>query len=247
METFKTILKRSLEGLGLECRRTRPLGADPLKDIKKIYGQRPVRVVFDVGANEGQAAMEFTRSFSDATIYSFEPFAPTFELLKQRVKLKTSIVPVNIALGSSHGRQTMYLTEYSCTNSLLPVSDQANRFLGDLMKPTGEVTTETKTLDHYCSEAKVEQIDLLKLDVQGYELKVLEGATNMLRDQKVAFILTELNFVSLYEGQAFFHQVYERLQTHGFQLVSLYNENFRSDPVLGWCDGLFVNLDALKR
>ena len=103
------------------------------------------------------------------------------------------------------------------------------------------------TLDEFCAEHEINYIDLLKLDVQGYELKILAGAKHLLETKRITLLFTEVNFVPLYANQAYFHQVYQFLLGEGFQLVSFYNQTHREGPELNWADALFVNKKALGK
>ena len=229
---------------GLEVLPASSVGIDPVRDAAAFAG-RPFKHVFDVGANEGQTALQFTRTFPEATVYSFEPFPDGFEKLCATAKLRPKIKPFQLALGDQAGRRKFYLTRSTCTHSLLPTSPQAHTYLGKRMDSAGEIEVTITTLDSFCAEHHIPQIDLLKLDVQGYELNVLAGASGLLNSRKIGLILTEVNFVPLYESQAYFHQVYQFLLDRGFQLVSLYNETRWDGPALNWADALFVNKQGM--
>lgn len=244
LRTLKAKARGFFRACGVEMFRTRPYGVDAMRDIQKIHRHRPLETVFDVGANEGQTALEFVRHFPSAQIHSFEPFPATFDRLVGKTAAYPNIKPVQAALGEAPGHQNLYLTDYSCTHSLLRTAASAETYLGDLVKTAGELQVPLLTIDGYCQTASLTHIDLLKLDAQGYELKILSGSRRFLEERRISLVLTEVNFVQLYEEQAFFHQVYETLLQQGFQLVGLYDLNYRAGPVLSWCDALFVNADV---
>ena len=83
------------------------------------------------------------------------------------------------------------------------------------------------------------QIDLLKIDTQGYEMQILKGASRLLAAGKVRTILLELNFVPLYDGQVWAHEIIGYLHERGLCLVDFY-EKCRLNPYLGWCTALFT-------
>lgn len=238
MQLVKTANKL-LGRLGYVVRRLKPYGNYAADDLKKIFGPKPIQTVFDVGANEGQAARMFLEDFPAATIYSFEPFPKAYAKIKEQSG-DPRLIPVNMALGETTMRKKLFLTKYSLTNSLLPVDAQAKQFLGECVDSDGETVIDMTTLDAFCAERKIPRIDLLKLDTQGYELNVLEGAQSMLASGSIKAIFTEVNFVPLYEKQAYFHQVYQRLWDQGFRLVSFYDQEYRAGTCLNWCDALFV-------
>ena len=84
-------------------------------------------------------------------------------------------------------------------------------------------------------------IDLLKMDTQGYELHVLAGAEQTIRANNIAVVYSEVLFVPLYKGQAYFPEVYEHLVSRGFGLVNFYDTHYNDDGYLSWCDALFVH------
>ena len=94
------------------------------------------------------------------------------------------------------------------------------------------------TVDNYCIRNGIKKIDVLNIDTQGYDLEVLIGASTML-NERVDIIITELNFVHLYEGAATFDQIYKFLADRNFLLVGFYNTR-RVGKRLGWTDGLFI-------
>ena len=222
------------------------IGIDPVRDAAAIAGPRVFQHVFDVGANEGQSAVQFARGFREATVYSFEPFPAGFQKLCDQARRYTNIKPFQLALGEEAGRRKLYLTRSSCTHSLLPAVPESHTYLGKRMDSAGEIEVPITTLDAFCAEHQIPRIDFLKLDVQGYELKILSSARQLLDGCNIGLILTEVNFVPLYENQAYFHQVYQFLLERGFQLVSFYNQTRWDGPALNWADALFVNKQALS-
>ena len=247
MPRVKKIIKSVLARFGVEVQHLKPYGNDVFRDIRKILGERQVGVVFDVGANVGQTALAFSQEFPSATIHSFEPSPEAFASLASSVAGRGRILAHQIAFGPRSGKSTMYLARSSLTGSMLPTSEKAERFLGDLVHDARPVEVAVSSVDDYLRDQKILHVDLLKLDVQGFELEVLKGATASLRDNCVSLILTEVNFVSLYEKQAFFEDIYGELIRRGFQLVGLYHGDYRTGPFLTWCDALFVNPAALKQ
>jgi hypothetical protein len=82
-------------------------------------------------------------------------------------------------------------------------------------------------------------IDLLKIDVQGFEGAVVAGGGGFLRRANVRAILAEAQFQPVYEGQAAFADLFRSLSERGFRLVDLYNKNRSAAGGLLWCDLLF--------
>jgi len=223
------------------------LGLDPLNDIEQILGRSP-RLIFDLGAHRGETAMAYAEKFPQATIHSFEPSPKTFAALEANVRAYSNVRPVNIAMGDTEGTRRLHLNESSATNSLLSsVPEFSDVSIAQLTRTVDEVTVAVQALDDYCRANNIQFIDLLKMDVQGFELRVLQGARRLLTEEGIALIYTEVLFESLYQGQPFFPDVYARLIDHGFQLVDLYGHARWPNQAARWCDALFVHPAALKK
>ena len=99
-----------------------------------------------------------------------------------------------------------------------------------------EIEVQTITIDEWASQKGVDHIDLMWLDMQGYELNALKASPNILKTVKA--ILTEVEFVEAYKGQFQFKEVKEWLEGQGFTMVA---ENFGTYG--NWFgDALFVRL-----
>jgi len=145
------------------------------------------------------------------------------------------------------GVQTLHVNSASVTNSLLPPGPGS-----EIFQPKGSAATlrteaiKVSTVDEYCGSEKIDFIDLLKIDTQGYDLRVIQGANRMMGHCGIAAVLVEIIFVPLYAGQSSFEEIYRALSKHGFKFVSLYGVNFSEDRYASWADALFIQPDALK-
>lgn len=131
---------------------------------------------------------------------------------------------VPIALGGSNGSQTLYVTTSPlCISLLEPNSVLLNRFLhlADLVKLESEEEIEVITLDTFCEIENIEEIDFLKIDVQGASLDVLKGAEKLLNTSVFA-IQVEVEFSPLYKNEALFSEVDEYLRSKGFVLFDMF-------------------------
>jgi FkbM family methyltransferase len=234
MVPAKILIKRCLESLGFCVFRLQkmPFGVDLVNDVKRLAGAEPIHVIFDVGANTGQSAVRFARSFPDSTIFSFEPEHQAYAQLQQNVRSLSCVRPYNIALGCRPGTVTMYRPQNSGLYTLRPPRGWA---AGE----TAEVTV--LTIDDLCATERVSQIDILKTDTEGYDLEVLRGARGLLADRKVRFIYAECEFVpSARDHHTNFFELYEFLVEYGYLLVGLSTENVVPSRGLDWGNALFV-------
>jgi FkbM family methyltransferase len=203
--------------------------------------ERPV--VFDVGANEGGWVAEVLALRPDACIHAFEPQA---HLATGIAATQSKVVVNHMALGDAPG--ALELADYEGHAG----SQHASLLRGVIDGLHHGVARYTRvpvgTLDSYCDERDIDHIDLLKIDVEGFEIKVLQGARRMISERRLGTIQFEFNEMNIVGGaflDQFFtalaasHDLY-RLLPHG--LVQLhrgshwFNEQF-----------VFQNIIALRR
>jgi len=236
---MRALLRRFAQSLGWDVSRTSSFGKNAFIDIRQL-ATTPPRLGFDVGANEGQTAKELREIFPDAKIYCFEPYVAAFRALQEKLSGDPNIFLERIALGDRKGETTLYENAESVTNSLLPNAPEADLSQpASFATPTGQSTVSITTLDDFCAERSISRIDFLKVDSQGYDLRILQGARRHLTEHRVSFIVVEMLFAPLYSGQAHFHEIYEFLTGLGYQLVGLYAVQRSEAGVILWCDALF--------
>lgn len=148
-----------------------------------------VETVIDAGANIGQFAREAATVFKDATIYSFEPSRRTFERLEKAAASFPNIRPVNLGVGASPAQMTLHSTgTSSVTGTLYDFTDPYRPY-----DPQFDEQVEITTIDKFCAERGIDQIDYLKLDIEGHEIEALKGARRMLEAGKIRFIHFEFS------------------------------------------------------
>jgi len=168
-------------------------GLDLIHDARAILGDRSPVVLFDVGANVGQTIDQFRGAFVRGRIFAFEPSPATFQALRRKYGGIADVRLENVAFGDQEGTFPLHVTSDPVNDSLLrPVwIDEAQT-----------VPVRVETLDGYCARNAVGEIDLLKIDTQGYDLHVLRGARDLLGRHRVRLFCVEINFCPMYDGQA---------------------------------------------
>jgi FkbM family methyltransferase len=239
--SFRSTINRVLRPLlGYEISKVE-FGCHLWRDVKTILAGSPIKTVFDLGANEGQSARGFLRHFPRARIFSFEPTPATFARLRAFAATRPKVTPVNKALGEKPGKAIFNENAFHQTNSLLKAHPQSLEYLGPrVIERQNTIEVELTTLDVFCREASVAQIDLLKMDVQGYELSVLKGAPEMLAGRKIGCIVLEVSFIPLYENQARLHDLISCLEGHEYDLMGFYDFAHSAQHRLMWCELLFA-------
>ncbi len=130
---------------------------------------------------------------------------------------------IPLALGKSTGAATLYVTQDPMCSSLYAPNEQLlSRFanLSELMSLDFPLEMETTTLDAVCQAEEIKNIDFLQIDVQGADLDVLEGASEIL-NRGVLGVQIEVEFSPLYSNQPLFAEVDTHLRNLGFSLFDL--------------------------
>lgn len=164
------------------------LGAYEKQDYDELTRIMPVGgVFFDVGAHIGIYTLAMARAAGPTgSVQSFEPNPPTFERLRHHVLQNelTNVCLNQTAVGSAEGCATLNapMKENSAAASLLGTNMPA-RFEA---RPT---EVQVTSLDAYCRRHTFDRVDVIKIDCQGYELQVLEGASNVLQTFRPRLLL----------------------------------------------------------
>ncbi len=169
--------------------------------------------VLDVGANRGQFAVFATRRFPEATIACFEPLAGPRARLQRVLGPTGRLRLFDVAIGARHESAPFHLAGADDSSSLLVSTDrQHEAFPGTQTSST--LTVQVRRLDEVLEPGDLRSPVLLKIDVQGGELGVLEGADGLLH--RVDALLMEASFVELYSGQALADDLWKFAHEHGF-------------------------------
>ena len=163
-----------------------------LHTLKKHLPTGPETVVLDVGANVGDWCEAVLSIAPHAQTHCFEPCSTTFQQLVSK-GLPPSVVCNNLGLSSCPSMQQLAVFRSSRRNSLY----SGSRF-GEEPKAYEKVRMETLT--GYCRNRGIATIDYLKIDVEGHELDVLQGATEMLSEHRIRIIQFEYTISYVFAG-----------------------------------------------
>jgi len=234
---MKKLLRRIVERLGYRYFKTayQPVGLDHAHDVARFLGSpRNLKVVFDVGANEGQTAEYYVRAFPCAEIYSCEPVAATYKSLVERVARWPQVRTFQLAFADCNRTARIQLVPVAGLNSL------RNELSNDCSSSCGEFVT-IRTLESFCAEQNINHIDLLKTDTEGFDLEVLKGAEGMLRARQIQFILAEVTFHPENTYHTSFFSVAEYLHSFQYYFVDVYDHDIglSTQAALASCNALF--------
>lgn len=228
----KLIYGLALRGLGIYNYQDSRVSGELwfIKHVLKRAGKN--LVVFDVGANIGSYSNDILLNrVSIEKIYAFEPHSATYtKLLKNTIG--KPVQAVNIGLSDQSGAATLYDRNNASGSSHASLSAAIFSEVHCVKAESTQI--ELTTIDDFCRTNQIECIDLLKIDVEGYEINVLRGAERMLKTGKVRLIQFEFTQLNSTLG-VFFKDFYEmlhsdfdiyRLLPHGAESVKSYNSTF---------------------
>ena len=145
------------------------------------------RTVFDVGANVGHWAALALQINPSLNLHCFEPSPATFIMLKNN-NFPSNVICNNAGLSATPGEANLFIfADGSGTNSLY----QRQGLDQNTGSQNRQEPVRLDTLDHYCEQQAIKTIDFMKIDVEGHELEVLKGATNILRQRNIKIIQFE--------------------------------------------------------
>ena len=172
-----------------------------------------VKLAVDVGANEGQTADVLVQAFPAARIFSYEPVPTTFAVLQRRYAGSRRVTCVRAGVGATAGSARIVSGAVSSQNTLLTHAKPD--------QPTVLVPMTTIALQ---AEAHGwAHIDLLKIDTEGYEIPVLEGALPLLEHGRIRFILAECDFLTRpTDPHTYFPDLLAMLSALGYRVVAFY-------------------------
>lgn len=238
LRTLKQSIKHALNAMGIEAHRFHP-DTSPLARLMAALRAFDIDLVIDIGANDGQFAKELRAGGYARRIVSFEPLTSAHARLRQEsINDPAWQIHPRCALGDRLGEIELNISGNSVSSSILPMlvahssAAPGSAYLGH---ETAPIVTLDSVAPPYLDGARA---PFLKIDTQGYEWHVLDGALATL--PMVRGIQMELSLVPLYEGQRLWRECIDRLAAEGFVLWAL--QPVFIEPVTGrtlqW-DGLF--------
>ncbi|MNK33140.1 hypothetical protein D3C87_516150 [compost metagenome] len=190
-----------------------PVGTDIGIDLSKKLNF-PIKTIVDVGANIGQSALYYHELFPESTIYCYEPIPAIYEKLKQLSATTPAIHAFQQGVGATAGSLEIVLLE-----DQLSQQHSFHKVAGDSDKT---VSVPVTTIDEIVKENKLQSIDLLKIDTEGFEIEVIQGAAKSIASNQVKAVYLEVGLSSKNEHNSSFIKVFDTLEKAGFTFYGLY-------------------------
>jgi FkbM family methyltransferase len=214
LATLESLLRRTANRCGIDIKRYRPEGSETGR-LAAMLRHHQVNLVLDVGANVGQFAQGLRRGGYTGRMVSFEPMQDAHRQLRAAARSDPKWeIAAPVAIGDHEGEIDLHVAGNSVSSSVLEMLDSHSIAAPESSYVTSE-RVRVSTLD-FMTRDKIGTDDavFLKIDTQGYEDRVLDGAKAVLA--KARGLQLELSFVALYDGQQLFHPLMDRLRAIGF-------------------------------
>ena len=207
---------------------------DPFLRLAALCAHLEVSLVIDAGANGGLWVSDLREAGYQGRVASFEPDPSASAALAARASADPAWTAYPIGLGASRGTVELRLTDDSHFNSFLPQAEPIEQTATRVVH-----LARVERLDEILEVAPGERI-FLKVDVQGYELPVLEGASGIM--DRVVGAQVEVSLIPLYEGQPSIRQVISRLESDGLRVAGVINGSLYASGEESFFDVLAVRI-----
>ncbi|QRP64722.1 FkbM family methyltransferase [Rhodanobacter sp. FDAARGOS 1247] len=206
---------------GIDIHRHRPESSEYGR-LSRMLSCQNINLVFDVGANVGQFAKSLRRAGYKHRLVSFEPLSSAHRTLlhNSRKDLLWEVAP-RCAIGDREEEIEIHVSGNSVSSSALNMLNEHMVAAPDSKYVGIEYASVSRLDDIAISYLKDDDAKFfLKIDTQGYEDRVLDGASNLLTDARGLHM--ELSFVALYDGQKLFDDLVQRLSSLGFAIWAIW-------------------------
>lgn len=195
------------------------------KHLLQFIKEKNIKKVIDIGANVGYFSYVIHDLYPKAIIHAFEPIPLIFECLKKNAKFFGQIYINNGAISNTNGKLRMTYYEKNSAESHID--------------PKGNIQVKTETLDKYISAHNIKAIDILKIDTEGFEDAVLDGAKNALAITDYIYMEVSITGNSRYTISRLLGKLYSK--KYNFQLIAMRNFEDTGEGEVPIMDCLFVN------
>jgi FkbM family methyltransferase len=219
-------------------------------ELKLIFNSHKSIVIFDIGSCEGEDSIKYAKIFPNAKIFAVEALPSNVKLLEANLKKYSdyaqNIEIIPFALSDETGDASFYVSsgqidgkkeeqdwDYGNKSSSL-LSPEKHLEITPWLKFPDVIKVETRTIKNVCSDKNIDSIDFIHMDVQGAELKVLNGAGDSI--ERIKLIWLEVEAIELYKDQPLKKEVEKFMSDHNF-----YKIKDTVDSIAG--DQLYINLN----
>ncbi len=184
----------------------------------KYLAENQVHCCIDAGANTGQFASGLRSSGFHGAIISFEPQKAAFDKLSRKAQRDGKWATVNAGLGDKDTSAILNISANSVSSSILPMEERTTLHVAEASYIANE-EIKVFRLDSFMKAKGVSERVFLKIDTQGYEAKILDGASSYF--EHIFALQLETSFVRLYRGEILFDEMKRKIEDLGFYVSSV--------------------------
>jgi FkbM family methyltransferase len=204
--------------------------ANFVKQVKRFVDPSTVQTILEVGSRDAEVSVALKRAFPHARVFAFECNPPAIELCRRNIAASglDDITLIPKAVSDSNG--TLDFFAIDPIKTVTPHADgnigasslfHANPEYPHEQYHQNKISVEATTLAQWSAEASVSSVDLVWMDLQGAELKALQGMGELLQNIKILY--SEVEFKPMYLGQPLFGDIDKFLRKNGFRLHGKFN------------------------
>jgi FkbM family methyltransferase len=178
-----------------------------------------IKTVFDVGSHVGQWASHVLRLNQHINLHCFEPSKKTFKVIQQK-GFKKNVICNNFGLGSENTFKKLYVYGELSEGSSFYLRKGLEKIVGTELRAKTE-DAEIRTLDSYCKERDIREIDFLKIDVEGHELDVIKGGKEYFESERIK--ITQFEYGGCYiDSRILLKDFFEIFEGMNYDIFLLY-------------------------
>ena len=251
---MKKFIQNIINFFGCKIMKVKTTDTTDLDSLTKSLITKSNPIIFDVGANKGESIQRYKKIFQSPIIHSFEPNIEGMNVLKKKYVNDKDLYLNNVAVGDKKGNLEFNINAssgHSSFKNLIPnttwLKKRSNSLkIDDKNYTKKKVNTEIITLDEYVKEKNISNIDILKIDTQGFEDKVLLGAQNLLKNNIIKLIQLELIFSEIYEKPLQIYDVEKTLVPNNYKLFGISNSGNLITNYLFQSDLIYISNDTYE-
>lgn len=219
-----------------------PFGKSRFHPFDAIPADIKPGIVLDVGANVGRVSEAALRTYPQCRVICFEPVSGTFQALQKRMaRYGDRAVCFNEALSDVNSRAEINLTNFNGANSIQAQPD-FHKVLNPHVYEIGKEVITLSRLDDVAARLPSQKIDIMKIDVEGHELKVLQGGRDFIQ-RNVDTVIIEISMMrdASWSQQAVF-DIFALMKDLGFALLNVFDLHHAKQSNM-----LLVQMDCVFR
>ena len=248
------IIQKLVNLFGYKAKKIVRIDAKDFDSLTKILITKSDPVILDVGASNGSSVKRYKKLFKNPEIHCFEPIYDDLNTIKNNYPNDKKLFLNNVGVGDEKVYKNFNMNAKKNTSSfinIIPnttwVKERSKTLNVDDYKFTvKEQDTKIITLDDYANEKNLTSIDILKIDTQGFEDKVLLGAQNLLKNYRIKLIQLELIFSEIYEKTLNIYDVEKTLIPNNYKLFGISNSGNLISHYIYQSDFIYISGDICK-